>query len=418
MACVTDGYGYAVPRGGDRRSFRWGGLLRLTAFAATGLVAGGWMIAALGTLDRAVPAFAPAASAMRHVPSAAPQALAVVDQSRLPGRRIRQNFIASYTADAAYSNLDWRRNERAEDAPVIADIGPDAVIEDKPVEMAALIEPRAERVKDRASVVIAAVVPAKAATDNMQTGSVAKAASAPTLAAYAAAPSVPAAVAALNDLQPLAKAEEADAGLDGDANLPTGGAVPVPQAALDDVPLPGRKPVFNRPKARDKVQLAYAPESGETEKPSSGSLFSPLLGQAARSRVAIYDISAATVYLPNGERLEAHSGLGHMRDNPRYVNQKNRGPTPPHTYDLRMREALFHGVEAIRLTPADSKNRFNRDGLLAHTFMLGGSGSSNGCVVFRDYARFLRAFKRGEVTKMVVVARMPSQSSSRVASLF
>ena len=34
-----------------------------------------------------------------------------------------------------------------------------------------------------------------------------------------------------------------------------------------------------------------------------------------RSRTAIYDITSQTVYLPNGRRLEAHSGFGdHMDD--------------------------------------------------------------------------------------------------------
>ena len=55
------------------------------------------------------------------------------------------------------------------------------------------------------------------------------------------------------------------------------------------------------------------------------------------SRTAVYDISAHTVYLPGGERLEAHSGLGEMLDNPRYVNAKDRGPTPPNVYDLALR---------------------------------------------------------------------------------
>jgi len=35
------------------------------------------------------------------------------------------------------------------------------------------------------------------------------------------------------------------------------------------------------------------------------------------SRTAIYDIAARTVYLPNGRRLEAHSGLGSFIDDPR-----------------------------------------------------------------------------------------------------
>ena len=38
------------------------------------------------------------------------------------------------------------------------------------------------------------------------------------------------------------------------------------------------------------------------------------------SRTAIYDITSRTVYLPNGRRLEAHSGLGGHMDNPRSVH--------------------------------------------------------------------------------------------------
>ena len=71
----------------------------------------------------------------------------------------------------------------------------------------------------------------------------------------------------------------------------------------------------------------------------------------AGSGVAVYDIKAATVYMPNGERLEAHSGLGEMMDDPRYAHVRMKGVTPPHTYTLTEREALFHGVRAIRLNP-------------------------------------------------------------------
>src|SRR5262249_6256936 len=69
--------------------------------------------------------------------------------------------------------------------------------------------------------------------------------------------------------------------------------------------------------------------------------------------VAVYDISAQTVYMPDGTRLEAHSGIGEMADNPKYVHVKMRGPTPPHTYVLKMRETRFHGVEAIRMLPVN-----------------------------------------------------------------
>lgn len=424
MACVTEVYGYAAPRSnGIRLPLGFKGFTRVAIFAATGLVAGSWMMTALGTLETVVPAFAPVAPIMRRVSLTAPQALAVVDHKIAPSRRIRQSFIDAYTADAAYSNLDWHRAKNVNDQPIIADIGPDSVIEDKPVDTASLIELRADRVRRDEPVVASVEQEQPAATAGV------------TVAAYAPVPTAPNTAAAFNKIDPLSQAEEMDA-VERRAHLPTGNAVPVPQLAPDqktdmaaedeasrdaflpdDVPLPGAKPSLRRSRMHEKTELAYAPESGATEEPRPG-LFSPLLNQAARSKVAIYDISAATVYLPSGERLEAHSGLGPMRDNPRYVNQKNRGPTPPHTYDLRMREALFHGVEAIRLTPVDGNNRYNRDGLLAHTFMLGRRGDSNGCVVFKDYPRFLRAFKRGEFNKMVVVTRMQSSKPARIASLF
>jgi hypothetical protein len=133
----------------------------------------------------------------------------------------------------------------------------------------------------------------------------------------------------------------------------------------------------------------------------------------ARSlRTAIYDITAQIVYLPSGERLEAHSGLGEFMDDPRHVNKKNRGATPPNTYALTLRESLFHGVQAIRLTPVSEANMFDRDGILAHTYMLGPSGQSNGCVSFRDYPKFLRAYQRGEIDRIVVVPRLASPPAS------
>jgi hypothetical protein len=130
------------------------------------------------------------------------------------------------------------------------------------------------------------------------------------------------------------------------------------------------------------------------------------LDDAQPVRAAVYDISARTVYLPNGERLEAHSGLGAMLDDPRSVRVRMRGVTPPNVYRLKMRERLFHGVPAIRLVPEDEDAMFHRAGMLAHTYMLGPNGQSNGCVSFRDYPRFLAAFKRGEVDRMVVVTKL------------
>lgn len=136
------------------------------------------------------------------------------------------------------------------------------------------------------------------------------------------------------------------------------------------------------------------------------------------SRIAIYDIAAHTVYMPNGDTLEAHSGLGERLDNPRYVNVKMKGPTPPNVYKLSMRERIFHGVRAIRLTPIDESKMFGRDGMLAHTYMLRNRGHSNGCVVFSNYPAFLAAFQRGDVDRLVVVEHLdkPPRVYAKVAS--
>ncbi len=149
--------------------------------------------------------------------------------------------------------------------------------------------------------------------------------------------------------------------------------------------------------------LGYAPAEGgvTTAARSVMSMSSP----TARydQFTAVYDISAHTVYLPNGTRLEAHSGLGSMLDDPRSVTQKMRGATPPTVYALTPREQLFHGVQALRLTPLGG-NVYGRAGLLAHTFMLGPNGDSNGCVSFRNYRAFLQAYQNGEIRRLAVVA--------------
>jgi hypothetical protein len=128
------------------------------------------------------------------------------------------------------------------------------------------------------------------------------------------------------------------------------------------------------------------------------------------SRIAVYDIAAHTVYLPNGNKLEAHSGLGDKLDDPRYVSLKDRGPTPPNVYDLALREQLFHDVRALRLNPVGGDHMFGRDGILAHSYMLGANGQSNGCVSFKDYPAFLHAYLKGEVDRLVVVAHLGNTS--------
>jgi hypothetical protein len=134
------------------------------------------------------------------------------------------------------------------------------------------------------------------------------------------------------------------------------------------------------------------------------------------SHTAIYDIAAHMVYLPDGHRLEAHSGLGGYMDDARYVSVKSRGATPPNIYDLSLRERDFHGVQAIRLIPVDGGKMFGRDGMLAHPYMLGPNGQSNGCVSFSNYPAFLNAFLSGEVHRLVVVEHLATVPAPKTAS--
>jgi Tlde1 domain len=139
----------------------------------------------------------------------------------------------------------------------------------------------------------------------------------------------------------------------------------------------------------------------------------PNLRVDTMSKTAIYDISAHAVYLPNGRRLEAHSGLGPHLDDIRYVNLKARGPTPPNVYQLTLREELFHGVRAIRLNPVDETRMYGRDGILAHTYMLGPNGQSNGCISFADYNAFLNAYLHGEIDHIVVVEHLGNRPDAQ-----
>jgi type VI secretion system (T6SS) effector TldE1-like protein len=151
--------------------------------------------------------------------------------------------------------------------------------------------------------------------------------------------------------------------------------------------------------------LAYASADGgvlsDGQSITSGKM--PALDQ----QTAVYDISARLVYLPDGRKLEAHSGLGSLLDDPRHVHVRMRGATPPAVYELTMREQLFHGVPALRLNPIGSEV-FGRTGLLAHTYMLGPNGDSNGCVSFKNYDEFLQAYRAGKVKRLAVVASLKS----------
>lgn len=214
-------------------------------------------------------------------------------------------------------------------------------------------------------------------------------------------PDVPLAVASV----PLPMARPAGAKMASDATGPTKQEIAAPN---EDVALATPEP------KKDSIfqKLFGTPWKGPTLAFASpdGGIFSDGSSQTPGKYdryTAVYDISHKVVYLPDGRKLEAHSGLGSRLDDPRFVHERMRGPTPPHLYDLALRESLFHGVKAIRLKPVGGESAvFGRTGLLAHTYMLGPNGDSNGCVSFRNYEAFLRAFESGQVKRLAVVASL------------
>jgi hypothetical protein len=217
------------------------------------------------------------------------------------------------------------------------------------------------------------------------------------------------------------------------ANMPR----PVATAEADDVPLPLPRATPSsvaaipvRPQtAPPPTAVATAPSAAVDSTPPSGGFFGMLehffTPQESRTatallssnpRTAIYDISAHVVYMPGGETLEAHSGLGQWLDDPSSFNRKDRGVTPPNVYKISLREKPFHGVQALRLTPVGDARMYGRDGMLAHTYMLGENGQSNGCVSFKDYDKFLQAFASGAVDRLIVVPKITSATAYAQAS--
>lgn len=201
-------------------------------------------------------------------------------------------------------------------------------------------------------------------------------------------------------------------------------------ASIEDaVPLPPSRPTaFAAPpapaSAADSLSpsrslgpaLAYAAPDTSAAAPATPakatSIFSIFSPQPIRpagydDHTAVYDISGRVLYMPDGTKIEAHSGLGEFIDDPNHVNEHAKGATPPDLYDLQLRESLFHGVAAIRLLPVGGDSAvYGREGLLAHPFMMGDNGDSNGCVSIKDYDAFLKAFQEGKITRLAVVAKI------------
>lgn len=268
----------------------------------------------------------------------------------------------------------------------------------------------AELEKEQATLAKAQMTASAAATnDELTTGSIPATTGTATTLAYAAPTSaretVDSALAEDAFGEVLVGGEELDDGLPEDGPLPAARprlAAPAAKADVEQASKPQEKPEKSPLLSYVKPSKSIIEE--DDERPSIFGRKAPLPGRG--SRIAVYDISAGVVHMPNGEKLEAHSGRGSYRDNPKYVHVRNRGSTPPNVYSLRMRESRFHGIEAIRMTPVGDAKMYGRDGFLTHTYLLRVRGDSSGCVVFNDYNRFLKAFKRGEIRTLIVVPRM------------
>ncbi|OAF18444.1 DUF2778 domain-containing protein [Bradyrhizobium neotropicale] len=177
------------------------------------------------------------------------------------------------------------------------------------------------------------------------------------------------------------------------------------QSYADATPKVDNRSFFE--KFTDKIKLAsLTPDSGLFRRGPD------LAALGYDSRTAVYDISAKALYLPSGIALEAHSGMGALMDDPDHVDQRMVGATPPATYDLKPREKLFHGVRALRLTPAEGTSALGRVGLLTHSYMLGPRGDSNGCVSIKDYDRFLKAYDNGEFNRLIVVPNLKGSATA------
>ena len=200
-------------------------------------------------------------------------------------------------------------------------------------------------------------------------------------------------------------------------------ALPLPLPRPDGI---ARESVARTPPLVIEPQFAALPPQPQSQ-PKSGKfgildkLFAdpdraPKAVLAANPNTALYDIAKRVVYLPDGDKLEAHSGYGQWIDDPESVDRKDVGVTPPNVYAVSFREKPFHGVRALRMKPVGSGNMYGRDGILAHSYLLGDGGASNGCISVRDYDRFLKAYEDGKFNQIIVLRSADEPVPSQVAS--
>ena len=214
--------------------------------------------------------------------------------------------------------------------------------------------------------------------------------------------------------------------------FPSAGHVRMPDIEVA-TPLPLPRPdgivrqntVRTTPVVAEPQLASLPPQPNQQTKPGDSSIFDKLFGDpdraakavlAANPNTALYDIAKRAVYLPDGVKLEAHSGYGQYMDDLESMHRKDVGVTPPNVYAVSFREKPFHGVRALRMKPVGSGNMYGRDGILAHSFLLGEEGASNGCISVRDYDKFLQAYEDGKFNQIIVLRNANEPVPSQVAN--
>jgi len=187
-------------------------------------------------------------------------------------------------------------------------------------------------------------------------------------------------------------------------------ATPLPLPRPDGI---SQQAVASAPPPVSEPRVASLPPQPEPQaKPSEPGILDKLFGDpdraakavlAAHPNTVLYDITKRAVYMPDGTKLEAHSGFGEWMDDPDSMHRKNVGVTPPNVYAVSFREKPFHGVRALRMKPVGDGKMYGRDGILAHSFLLGEAGASNGCISIREYDTFLKAYEAGQFTQIIVM---------------
>ena len=152
--------------------------------------------------------------------------------------------------------------------------------------------------------------------------------------------------------------------------------------------------LFGKPKP---VALAYAA-------PDDAGLVGNIAGRYDQW-TAVYDISAHKVYLPDGSVLPFRPRQRARRSGVTPTNVQ--GSTPVNVYDLKPRETLLHGVEAIRLDPSGRVPRARPQRLFGPHLHAWPQWDSFGCVLApATTTPSSRRFKEQKIKHLAVVASL------------